>query len=115
MPSDNEPIPVARAVRKAPTASRLPPPGKKFPCPSCGARLDFDPSVRGLACPYCGFKEEIEKADGEVAERDYFAYLDKLKDAKAQTIAGHANETKCSGCGATVILEDNVAADKCPF
>ena len=35
--------------QKIPTISRKPPDGKKFPCPSCGARLDFDPKIRGLA------------------------------------------------------------------
>lgn len=127
MPDDNKEIPVARrvaddlplakAVRKEPTVSRAPPPGKMFPCNSCGARLNFDPAQGGLACPYCGFKEEIaESENGEVVERDYFQYLNKLRDAsKIQGIVGHTNESKCSGCGAMVILDDKIAADQCPF
>jgi len=89
--------------------------GRKFPCPRCGARLDFDPRGSGLACPYCGHAEAIETdAAAEVAERDYLDALGRA-DARAQAIAGHATETKCPGCGAVVILDDTVAADACPF
>ncbi|CAN5315920.1 hypothetical protein BH11PLA2_BH11PLA2_00090 [soil metagenome] len=105
-------------VKKEPTVSRVPPAGRKFPCPQCGARLDFDPTQRGLSCPFCGFSEEIEKDDNaEVVERDYLKYIDKLREAGGgiKAIADHINESKCPGCGATVILENNVAADKCPF
>ena len=116
MPDDDEPLPVATPVTKEPTVSRLPPPGKKFPCPRCGARLDFDPRAGGLACPYCSFQEEIDDGGGEVVERSYFEFRDKLQEAgKIHGIADHANETKCTSCGATVILDDNIAADQCPF
>ncbi len=114
--ADDPPLPVAKRVHKEPTVSRAPPAGKKFPCPSCGARLDYNPSERGLSCPYCNFTEQIDATDAEVAERDYFKYLDKLVAARQiHTIADHARETKCGACGAMVILEDNVAADQCPF
>jgi rubrerythrin len=108
----------AQPLDKPPTISKAPPPGRKFPCPQCGARLDFDPAQRGLSCPFCGFSEAIEAdATKTVEERDYFKFLDKLQDARGtvQAIADHVNEVKCDGCGAMVILEDKIAADKCPF
>jgi DNA-directed RNA polymerase subunit RPC12/RpoP len=104
--------------QKPPTMSKAPPPGRKFPCPQCGARLDFDPSQQGLSCPFCGFHESIEADEtGDVVEKDYFRYLDKLQSAGStmRSIADHSNETKCTGCGATVLLEDKVATDQCPF
>jgi len=113
--SDRDRIPVARPVQKEPTVSKAPPAGRKFPCPSCGARLDFDPSSRGLKCPYCGYEKKIDRGDpDEVAERDYDEYLDK-EEARGRAIPGRSSETRCPGCGATVLLEDNVATDKCPF
>jgi DNA-directed RNA polymerase subunit RPC12/RpoP len=103
--------------QKPPTVTKAPPAGRKFPCPQCGARLDFDPAAQGLSCPFCGFHEEIQADTGEVVERDYFKYLDKLSEAGSgiKAIADHVNEVKCDGCGATVILEDKVRTEQCPF
>jgi DNA-directed RNA polymerase subunit RPC12/RpoP len=101
-------------IEKEPTVSKAPPSGRKFPCANCGARLDFDPKVRGLKCPYCGFEEKIEKGDDEVRERDYLEYLSR-EEGKGKALPGRSTETRCPGCGAVVLLEDNVATDKCPF
>lgn len=112
MPDD---IPVAKPVVKEPTVSSAPPAGRKFPCPSCGARLDFDPSARGLKCPYCGYEQKIERGDkSEVVEREYGEYLDR-EEAKGKAIPGRSSETRCPGCGANVLLEDNIATERCPF
>jgi DNA-directed RNA polymerase subunit RPC12/RpoP len=106
MPDD---LPIAKPVNTQPPA------GRKFPCPSCGARLDFDPSVRGLKCPYCGFEQKIEReADGEIAEKAYAEYMDR-EEALGKAIPGRSSETRCPGCGANVLLEDNIATEKCPF
>ena len=99
---------------KGPTLTKAPPTGRKFPCAQCGARLDFEPSARSLKCPYCGHVEEIKPADTKVEERDYEEYLDKLA-GKGTTLAGHSSQVRCTGCGAVVLLEDNVATDRCPF
>lgn len=113
--SDPSDLPRAKPVVKAPTVTKAPPTGRKFPCPQCGARLDFDPSARGLSCPYCGYHEEIlREADAEVAESDYQDYLTR-EEGKGKAIPGRSTETKCTGCGAVVLLEDKVATDRCPF
>jgi|SRR5579883_12034 len=110
-------IPVATPVAKEPTVSKAPPAGRKFPCPQCGARLDFDPAASGLKCPYCGHQEVIARdAGGEVVERDYLEYLDKLEHGGGQRpIEGHSSQVRCTGCGAMVLLEDKVATERCPF
>jgi DNA-directed RNA polymerase subunit RPC12/RpoP len=100
---------------KPPSITKAPPEGRKFPCPSCGARLDFDPSVRGLACPYCGHREEITKdSKAQIVERDYLKYLDD-QEVIAEPIPGHETQTRCTGCGAMVLLDSTIATDKCPF
>ena len=107
-------IPIAKPV-EVPVARPAPPEGRKFPCPSCGARLDFDPAARGLKCPYCSYQQKIEKGDkGEIAERDFHDYLDR-EEGLGKAIPGRSSEVRCTGCGAAVLLEDKVETDKCPF
>lgn len=108
-------LPVAKPVVKEPTVTKAPPAGRKFPCPACGARLDFDPTQRGLKCPYCGHAQRIERGEpDDVVERDYLDYLDR-QEAKGHAIEGRSSQTRCTGCGAVVLLEDKVATEKCPF
>jgi len=90
-----------------------PPTGKKFPCAQCGARLDYDPSARSLKCPYCGHVEEINPEKKAVQEHDFEAYL--RKQSGESTVAGRSCQVKCNTCGAVVLLEDKVAADRCPY
>src|SRR6188508_594943 len=88
---------------------------RKFPCPACGAKLDFDPKVQALHCPYCGHQEKIEAAEGDIVEeRDFEEFLSHAAKEET-TIAGRSNEVRCTGCGAIVLLEDKVATDRCPF
>ena len=91
-----------------------PPPGRKFPCRGCGAKLDFDPSSQALKCPYCGHVETIAPASTKVEERDYQEYLKKIAGAPT-VVAGRSSQVKCSSCGAVVLLEDKVVTDTCPF
>jgi DNA-directed RNA polymerase subunit RPC12/RpoP len=104
----------APPVVKPPVVTNPPAEGRKFPCKQCGARLDFDPSQRALKCPYCGFVEEIAPSNQKVVEHDYAQALAKVGTDHG-TIAGRAQEVRCPGCGANVLLEDNVETDKCPF
>lgn len=102
-------------IAKPATVTKAPPTGRKFPCPTCGARLDFDPNEAGLKCPYCGFIEEIKKDDApEVVEQNYLDFLAKQEDA-GEVIEGRSSQTRCPGCGAIVLLEDRVATEACPF
>lgn len=115
MPDDTSPIPFATPVDKEPTVSRAAPTGRQFPCPSCAARLDFDPNVKGLKCPYCGYAKNIERDDdAEILERDYLEYLSR-EEGKGKAIPGRTSEVRCTGCGANVLLEDNIKTEKCPY
>lgn len=104
-------VPVAQPV----AITKAPPAGRQFPCPACGARLDYDPNASGLKCPYCGYAEEIRKEDApEVVEKNFLEYLAKHESGGA-VLAGHSTQTRCGGCGAVVLLEDQVATEACPF
>jgi DNA-directed RNA polymerase subunit RPC12/RpoP len=110
--SDPPPLPTKPPVDKEPTLSNAPPKGKLFPCLNCGAKVEFDPRVRALKCPYCGYTSAVEDLGGAVAERDFNEYAGKLVQSR---IAGRSTQVKCGACGALVLLEDKVVTDKCPF
>src|SRR4051794_23901262 len=111
--SDPPPLPTATRppVDREPTLTKGPPAGKLFPCLNCGAKVEFNPRARALKCPYCGYTSVVEDGGGEVTERDFNEYASKLGKGNAG-IAGRSTQTKCSGCGATVLLEDKVVTDK---
>src|SRR4051812_39463824 len=106
MPAPNRPPSAAPAPSPALPAApavtpRQPPAGRKFPCPTCGARLDFDPSIRGLKCPYCGHNETIEATATTVTERNWDEYWDK-HSTDDTVIPGRSTQVTCTGCGAIV-------------
>ena len=104
----------ASTPEQAPETPKAPPPGRKFPCAKCGARLDFDPSSHGLKCPYCGYLEKIEPTAKEVQERDWDEFWSHYEEDDAQ-LAGRTSQVTCSVCGAIVLIEDRVHTDKCPY
>jgi len=94
--------------------SPAPPPGRKFPCPACGAKLDFNPADQALRCPYCGHVEPINPGAEPIDERCYDTYLQKMSEEQTE-VAGLKCEVRCPGCGAVVLMDENIATDQCPF
>jgi hypothetical protein len=88
--------------------------GRKFPCPGCGAKLDFNPAQRALKCPYCGYAEEIAPTSDAVRERDWEEYWQNAS-SQGDTIAGRSSEVQCKACAAVVLLEDKVVTERCPY
>ena len=41
--------------------------------------------------------------------------LGKIEKEEGDVLAGRSSEVKCPGCGANVLLEDNVETSACPF
>ncbi len=88
--------------------------GRKFPCPGCGAKLDFNPSQRALKCPFCGYSETIDPASEAVQERNWDEYWENA-ESHTETIEGRSSEVACKACAAVVLLDDKVATDRCPY
>lgn len=109
------PIPAVPPVAKEPSLTKAPPTGKLFPCAQCGAKVEFDPRSRSLKCPYCGHETKVDDLDSEVQERDFNEYAGRLVKGNVGGIAGRSTQTRCTGCGAMVLLEDKVVTDRCPF
>ncbi len=110
LPHEEEAVEQPAAVGKAPPAGRL------FPCVNCGAKVAFDPATRSLSCTYCGHHETVAGPgrDEEVVERDFDEYLHK-QETNAVPGAGMQTQVRCTGCGAQVLVDENVVTDECPF
>ena len=87
---------------------------KKYPCPSCGAYLAFNPKQELLKCEYCGWEESLPQTLEEVQERSYEQYLHTNR-TKLSTLSQTCLEVNCSSCNAHITFEPPMVAGKCPF
>ena len=87
---------------------------RKFPCPGCGAKLEFNPDAAQLKCPYCGREEIIPQAPEQVQERSYEEYFNANRTQLA-ALSTTAVEVACSDCGANITFEPPDVAGDCPF
>jgi DNA-directed RNA polymerase subunit RPC12/RpoP len=86
----------------------------RYPCPSCGAILVFDPQGGSLLCPYCGWKEQIPESAEQVQERSYEEYL-RPRSGQLEMLAQNALEVQCTSCGAIVTFVPPEVARECDF
>ncbi len=87
----------------------------RFPCPTCGANMEFAPGGTGLLCPNCGNTEAIDFFEGRaeaVAENDFEA---ALRIAGASAEVEETRVVTCPNCGAQTAFDQSVQAATCPF
>lgn len=99
-PMENRPD---ESIRKETTA--------RFPCPSCGGNMVFDPTTQTLRCPYCSNTIEIPKQTNEIRE-----YSLESAEQSANTNWGAEKRIfRCDNCGAQTVLDENNTAQSCAF
>jgi hypothetical protein len=128
------------AVSAEPPGSAAPgfappaPAGQAYPCPSCGATVEFAPGTDVLRCPYCGHEQPLtpEAAGGDSAGQDQaqgrgaaeapyprevrehpIEELATLPAKPRSTAPGAAHAFVCPGCGARTESDDLSA--RCQF
>lgn len=80
-------------------------------CPSCGAPAKFDIVRQVYRCGFCGGETTVEDSLKQ-KESMLEEHNDRLeKSSKSFGLM----QTKCSGCGATVIFEEGEATSNCGF
>ncbi|MBE3639379.1 TFIIB-type zinc ribbon-containing protein [Mangrovicoccus algicola] len=92
--------------------------GQGFPCPACGAPMQFDPGRGVLACGHCGHVAEIDDRNGPWGAPRAIRELDFRAALENQLDAAEMEETRvlqCSGCGAEVEFRPGIHAGECPF
>ncbi len=87
----------------------------RFPCPTCGADLRYDPGAEQLVCHHCGHVEKIAgrgPANAPIVEHDFRAAVE------AALLVTDMEETRtvtCQSCGAEVEFDPDTHARECPF
>ena len=81
-------------------------------CPQCGGIMDFDPNIGAMACPYCGYEEEIVQDEaGSAAELD-FASAEKTENCNW---GAEKKQIICKSCGAETIYDALDVSNECPY
>ncbi len=89
---------------------------EKFPCPKCGAEIDFDAEQGTLLCAYCGHTAPVPVTEQEILEYDLEAALQEMVAAPHETgYGGDKRSIKCESCGAVNTLDANVISTECAF
>jgi predicted RNA-binding Zn-ribbon protein involved in translation (DUF1610 family) len=88
----------------------------KFPCPSCGAEMDFDAESGTLACAYCGHTAKVPTSEKEIQEHDLEAALKEMLATPHQMGYGDDKRSiKCESCGAINTVDATVISTECAF
>ncbi|MCU7724935.1 hypothetical protein ODJ79_14505 [Actinoplanes sp. KI2] len=81
-----------------------------YPCPSCGADLEFAPGTAVLRCPHCGHETAIAGSAAAIGRHPY----DQLIRSRRRRVAyAGATVFSCPGCEART--ETTNLARRCPF
>ena len=85
----------------------------KFPCPSCGGNMHFDPSSGMLKCEYCDSTVNFERLDDEIKEYDFNKVEEE--EVSVDEWAGKSINIKCESCGAQTVITDDTISHECAF
>ena len=83
----------------------------KFPCPSCGANMHFDPEKASLKCDHCDNIINFEKRDEPILEYDFFS----VKDVAKEELGDKSLTIQCESCGAKTVVGNDTIAKFCAF
>lgn len=97
---------------------------KSYPCPNCGAPMEFDSDLQKMRCSHCENVMSVDdlKARFEEANQMYESAGDENKEEdhvygefQQENQTGTFKVYRCKGCGAEILTDDNTAATFCSF
>ncbi len=91
--------------------------GRIFPCPSCGADLEFHIGQQALQCPFCGHGEPLMEVKEEVGEQNLEAMLERMVALRRGGAAERVEtqQVECEACGAQVEFTGSLTNTKCAY
>jgi len=88
----------------------------KFPCPQCGAEVDFDAESGALLCAYCGYKTTVPVTEQVILEYDLKSALRDMMSAPQEMGYGEGKRSlKCESCGAVNTVDASIISAECAF
>lgn len=88
----------------------------RFPCPKCGAQVNFDAATGALLCPYCGYSTTVPVTEQQIQEYDLETALKEMLAAPQQAGYGEGKRSiKCESCGAVNTFDAQVISTECAF
>ena len=98
---------------------------RDFPCPRCGADLEYHIGHLALRCSHCDFQRKIDlDPEARVEEQSYQQALDRLREIKQRRIEqasqkpgqdGGREIVKCEGCSAEILFDESITATECAY
>jgi len=86
----------------------------RFPCPSCGGELAWEPGAQKMRCQYCDTLVDVPQGDYRAREHDLLDFLERVPKAEGYGVTLQA--FTCKQCGATVQAPPTDRRDiTCPF
>jgi ribosomal protein L37E len=88
----------------------------EFPCPKCGAEVDFNAATGALLCSFCGYSTTIPVTLQQIQEYDLEAALKEMLAAPQQMGYGDGKRSiKCQSCGAVNTVDAHLISTECAF
>lgn len=85
-------------------------PQRRYPCESCGARVEYAPGTNVLRCPYCGHEQRVTAPTRPVQEH----HIEELATLPRKPVGQIAPYNYvCRGCGAQT--QSATLSDSCQF
>ncbi len=85
----------------------------QLPCPACGGKMHYSAEKQKIACQYCGYTEDIDRANDLIVEKPLDATL-----VAASTFVPENQGKKvfdCDNCGSKFMIESTDVAVNCTF
>lgn len=85
----------------------------ELPCPSCGSRLHYAAENQKISCEYCGYIEEVNKANDKVVEKSLHDAVDQVADFTPEEKGKKVYD--CDNCGANFMVDSDQVKINCGF
>lgn len=94
---------------------------RDFPCPRCGADLEYHIGHVELHCVHCDYRRKIDlDPDRKIEENDYQQALEQLRNLEQQR-RDRADQSatreliQCPGCSADIVFDESITATECAY
>ena len=82
-------------------------------CPTCSGKMRFSAEKVKLACDYCGYSEDFDKANDKVAEQSLDSFINLAVQSVPEKDEKHVYN--CGSCGSKTIIGKTEVLVKCSF